>query len=58
MLVALRDFKVLSAAESEKDVPQDKNASQEDFKASREIGGEDHDPVVNEPAEASSVAFS
>jgi hypothetical protein len=57
-LVAVRDFKVLGAADSDKDVPGDKKASEEDLKASRENGAEDDNPVVTEPEEVSSVASS
>ena len=45
---AVRDFKVLAAAESGRNVSDDKKASKEDLEASREIGAEDEGPVVNE----------
>jgi hypothetical protein len=45
---AVREFKVLAAAESGRDVSDDKKASEEDLEASREIGAEDEGPVVNE----------
>ena len=44
----------MAAAESGKNVPEDKKASEEDFKASHEIGAEDEDPVSNEPASSGS----
>jgi len=56
VLGAVRDFKV--AAESGRDVPDDKTASEEDLEASPEIGAEDEGPVVNEPEDVSSVASS
>jgi hypothetical protein len=58
VLGTVRDFKVLAAAESERDVSDDKKASEEDLEASRDIGAEDEGPVVNEPEDVSSVASS
>jgi hypothetical protein len=55
VLGAVRYFKVLAAAESGRDVSDDKKASEEDLEASREIGSEDEGPVVNEPEDVSSV---
>jgi hypothetical protein len=58
VLGAVRDFKVLAAAESGRDVSDDKEASEEDLEGSREIGAEHEGPVVNEPKDVSSVASS
>jgi hypothetical protein len=58
VLGAVRDFKLPAAAESGRNVSDDKKASEEDLEASREIGAEDEGPVVNEPEDVSSVASS
>ena len=58
MLGAVRDFKVLAAAKSGRNVSDDKKASEEDLEASREIGAEDEGPAMNEPEDVSSVASS
>ena len=58
VLGAVRDFKVLAAAESGRNVSDDKKASEEDLEASRESGAEDKGPVVNEPEDVFSVASS
>jgi len=58
VLGAVRDFKVVAAAKSGRNVSEDKKASEEDLEASREISGEAEGPVVNEPEDVSSVASS